>query len=247
VKINIKTLLTVFFSLVFVQLSAENFVELRGFKYPIKHYKMTKILEETFNRGDKLCLSGEGIIKIKFWDKDMIRVECIKTIEYAHMDINEIGIGDIIVKIKRKNGTIKINTRFLNDKLPMNKVISYVPNEYINVYMPKLTNVEIYNNKGWGEEYHIIKNELVLTSNVGIECYLDTIGDNKIILKSGHSNITLRVNSTINDIYTKTKSGKIKSFYKRDSTIDKKNARIILETKSGDIDIVKLNNQADEK
>jgi hypothetical protein len=34
----------------------------------------------------------------------------------------------------------------------------------------------------------------------------------------------------------------IKSFYKINSTIDKKNARIVLETKSGDININKLNN-----
>ena len=246
-KINIKTLLIVFLSLVFIQLSAENFVELEGVQYPIKHYKMTKILEETFNRGDKLYLSGDGIIKIKFWDKDMIRVECIKTIDYAHMNISEIGIGDIIVKVKRKNRTIKINTKFLYNKLPSHKEISHIPNEYINVYMPKLTNVEMDNNKGRGEEYHLIKNKLVLTSKAGIECYLDTISDNKIILKSGKSNITLRVNSKINDIYTKTENGIIKSFYKRDSTIDKRNARIILETKSGDIEIEKLNNQADEK
>ena len=224
-KINIKTLLIVFLSFVFIQLSAENFVDLEGVQYPIKHYKMTKILEETFNRGDKLNLSGDGIIKIKFWDKDMIRVECIKTIEYAHMDISEIGIGDIIVKVKRKNRTIKINIKFLYNKLPFNKAISHIPNEYINVYMPKHTNIEVDNNKG-----------------SGIECYLDTIGDNKIILKSGKSNITLRINSKINDIYTKTKSGNIKSFYKINSTIDKKNARIVLETKSGDINIEKLNN-----
>jgi hypothetical protein len=249
-KIDIKTLLIVFLSFVFIQLSADNFVELEGVQYPIKHYKMTKILEETFNRGDKLYLSGDGIIKIKFWDKDMIRVECIKTIEYAHMDISEIGIGDIIVKVKRKNRTIKINTEFLYNKLPFNKEISHIPNEYINVYMPKLTNVEVDNNKGSGIEYNldtIGRNKLVLKSVDGIECYLDTIGDNKIILKSGKSNITLRINSKINDIYAKTKGGNIKSFYKINSTIDKKNARIVLETKSGDINIEKLNNQANEK
>lgn len=244
-KIDIKTLLVVFLSFVFIQVSATDLVTSEGFHYPIKHYKMTKILEENFSKRYKLYLSGDGIIKIKFWDKDMIRVECVKTIEYAHMDISEMGIGDIIVNVKWKNRTIKINTKFLHDKLPEGKEITYIPNKYINVYIPKLTNVEVDNNKGSGIECYIDtigRNKLVSKSVDGIECYIDTIGDNKIILKSGESNVTLRVNSKINDIYLRTKSGNIKSFYKIDSTIDKNNARIVLETKSGDINIKKSGN-----
>ncbi len=222
-KINIKTLLVVFFSLVFIQLSAEDFVNIEGTQYPLKHYKMTRILEETVNNGDTLCLSGDGIMKIKFWDKDMVRVECIKTIDYAHMNISEIGIGDVIIKSNRGYKIIRINAKFSNDKFPSYKEISYRINRYVKIYMPKFANIRIENKEN-------------------IECYLDTIGRNKIILKSDIGDITLKVNDKINDIYAKTKNGNIKSLYKINSTIEKKNARIILETKSGDININKLDN-----
>ncbi len=227
-KINIKTLLIVFFTFIFIQLSAENLVNIEGRQYHRKHYETKKIFEETFHKGDTLYLSSSTTINIKLWDKNTVKVECIKTIDYANMNISEIGIGDIIIKSNKGYKIIRINVKFSNDKLPSHKEISYGINRYVNIYMPKLANVRI-ENRG------------------NIECDLDTIGDNKVILKSYNGNITLRVDEKINGIYAITKGGNIKSFYKVNSTIDKKNARIVLNTKSGDINITKLDNYVNEK
>jgi len=71
----------------------DNFSEKTGKQ--TKTYVMKNGWEESFLQGEKFNLISLGIISVQSWDKNLVRIECIKEMEYGGFDLSETRLKNI--------------------------------------------------------------------------------------------------------------------------------------------------------
>ena len=207
-----------------------------------KEYVVKNEWEESFLQGEKLLLNLKNseliIIDIQPWERNFVRIECVKKIKYAGFNIEEIRLGDIALKIKRGRNLKRVTVKFNRDGLIRNRCITYGVGYYINIKLPKYADIELNGNNGLVSIHNIYGKVDVNVKEGEILCELDSLSNNPVRLNLGKGDITLKTKMKPESIFAKTEEGEIKSSFPID-TLDPK-ASLKLLTTSGNIYIQEI-------
>ncbi len=207
-----------------------------------KEYVVKNEWEESFLQGEKLLLNLKNseliIIDIQPWERNFVRIECVKKIKYAGFNIEGIRLGNIVLKIKRSRNLKKVTVKFDRDGLIRNKFITYGVGYYINIKLPKYADIELNGNNALVSIHNIYGKVDVNVKEGEILCELDSLSNIPIRLNLGKGDITLKTKMKPRSIFAKTEGGEIKSFFHIDS-IDPRSSLKLLTT-SGNIYIQEI-------
>jgi len=207
-----------------------------------KEYVVKNEWEESFLQGEKLLLNLKNseliIIDIQPWERNFVRIECVKKIKYAGFNIEEIRLGDIALKINRGRNLKRVTVKFNSDGLIRNRCITYGVGYYININLPKYADIELNGNNALVSIYNIYGKVDVNVKEGEILCELDSLSNIPVRLNLVKGDITLKTKMKPRSIFAKTEEGEIKSFFPID-TLDPK-ASLKLLTTSGNIYIQEI-------